>query len=54
MRSTLGLGAAVATVFGMALVAPSAVAAHAGGHGASPAISQPYSCDTPIGDQQMN
>jgi hypothetical protein len=49
MRMKLGYGAAAASVFALALIGPSAVAAHAGGSHASPAITQPYSCDTPIG-----
>ena len=54
MHVKLGLGAAVAAGFAVALVAPSATAARVATPHASPTITQTYTCNTPIGDVSLS
>lgn len=50
MQVKLGRGAAVATAFALATVAPSAAAIQVAAPSVSPMLTQIYTCSTPIGD----
>lgn len=54
MHVKIGLGAAIATTFALALIAPTADATQASTTNAAPTIAQAYSCTTPIGDIDLS